>query len=116
MGVCTERSVDLVVALLAVLKSGGAFVPIDPEFPAERIAYMLADSGLPVLLTQRPVAERLPANTAEVLCLDEPYEEPYGEPDDEQDDEPDGRAHDAAVPVTDEDDLAYVIYTSGSTE
>ncbi|WP_406115517.1 amino acid adenylation domain-containing protein [Kitasatospora purpeofusca] len=115
VGVCTERSVDLVVALLAVLKSGGAFVPIDPEFPAERIAYMLADSGLPVLLTQRPVAERLPANTAEVLCLDEPYEEPYGEPDDEQDDEPDGRAHDAAVPVTDEDDLAYVIYTSGST-
>ncbi|WP_327072450.1 amino acid adenylation domain-containing protein [Kitasatospora purpeofusca] len=109
VGVCTERSVDLVVALLAVLKSGGAFVPIDPEFPPERIAYMLADSGLPVLLTQRPVAERLPATAAELLCLDEPYEEP--------DEEPVGLAHDTAepAPVVEEDDLAYVIYTSGST-
>ncbi|MEK2494649.1 amino acid adenylation domain-containing protein [Kitasatospora purpeofusca] len=101
VGVCTERSTDLVVALLAVLKSGGAFVPIDPEFPPERIAYMLADSGLPVLLTQRPVAERLPASGAEVLCLDEPYEEPAAEP--------------AKDPAVAEDDLAYVIYTSGST-
>ncbi|KJY26907.1 condensation domain-containing protein, partial [Streptomyces sp. NRRL S-495] len=106
VGVCTERSVDLVVALLAVLKSGGAFVPIDPEFPPERIAYMLADSGLPVLLTQRPVAERLPATAAEVLCLDEPEEEEEERP---------GHAEDETAPVTGEDDLAYVIYTSGST-
>ncbi|MFC5662557.1 amino acid adenylation domain-containing protein [Kitasatospora misakiensis] len=101
VGVCTERSVDLVVALLAVLKAGGAFVPIDPEFPPERIAYMLADSGLPVLLTQRPVAGRLPATTAEVLCLDEP-------------DEFDEVGEEPAATVT-ADDLAYVIYTSGST-
>ncbi|MFE2175305.1 amino acid adenylation domain-containing protein [Kitasatospora sp. NPDC059462] len=103
VGVCTERSVDLVVALLAVLRAGGAFVPLDPEFPPERIAFMLADSGLPVLLTQRPVAGRLPAGGAEVLCLDELREELATEP-----------AGDPGAPV-DEDDLAYVIYTSGST-
>ncbi|MFF2951680.1 amino acid adenylation domain-containing protein [Kitasatospora sp. NPDC057965] len=103
VGVCTERSVDLVVALLAVLRAGGAFVPLDPEFPPERIAFMLADSGLPVLLTQRPVAERLPAAGAEVLCLDELRAELAAEP-----------AGDPGAPV-DPADLAYVIYTSGST-
>ncbi|MFF7457092.1 amino acid adenylation domain-containing protein [Kitasatospora sp. NPDC008115] len=103
VGVCTERSVDLVVALLAVLRAGGAFVPLDPRFPPERIAFMLADSGLPVLLTQRPVAERLPASGAEVLCLDELRAELAAEP-----------AGDPGAPV-DAADLAYVIYTSGST-
>ncbi|MFB6888768.1 amino acid adenylation domain-containing protein [Kitasatospora sp. NPDC056327] len=103
VGVCTERSVDLVVALLAVLKAGGAFVPLDPGFPAERIAFMLADSGLPVLLTRRTVAERLPAGDAEVLCLDELREELAA-----------GPAGDPGAPV-EAGDLAYVIYTSGST-
>ncbi|MER6363213.1 amino acid adenylation domain-containing protein [Kitasatospora sp. NPDC001527] len=108
VGVCTERSVDLVVALLAVLKAGGAFVPLDPHFPPERIAFMLADSGLPVLLTQRAVAGRLPASGAEVICLDEPDAEPAAGPA-----EP-GPAGGPGAPV-DPADLAYVIYTSGST-
>ncbi|MFF1902981.1 amino acid adenylation domain-containing protein [Kitasatospora sp. NPDC058218] len=103
VGICTERSVDLVVALLAVLKAGGAFVPLDPRFPPERTAFMLADSGLPVLLTQRPLAEALPVTGAEVLCLDELHEDLAVEP-----------AHGLDEPVAGQD-LAYVIYTSGST-
>jgi amino acid adenylation domain-containing protein len=102
-GICLERSADMVVTLLAVLKAGGAFVPLDPGFPPERIAYMLADSGLAVLVSQRSVMDSLTPSLgdirAAVVCLDEPGGEPGHAP-----------AH-AAGP----DDLAYVIYTSGST-
>ncbi|MFD5083006.1 amino acid adenylation domain-containing protein [Kitasatospora sp. NPDC058406] len=103
VGICTERSVELVVAMLAVLKAGGAFVPLDPDFPPDRIAFVLADSGLPVLLTRRAVAERLPGTGAEVLCLDELHDGLLVEPE-----------HGLDEPVA-EQDLAYVIYTSGST-
>ncbi|MFJ3793115.1 amino acid adenylation domain-containing protein [Kitasatospora sp. NPDC090091] len=119
VGVCTERSVDLVVALLAVLKAGGAFVPLDPEFPPERLAFMLADSGLPVLLTQRPVADRLPATGAELLCLDELHDGLHDEPRDglldERRDGPGAESSDGLDEPVAEQDLAYVIYTSGST-
>jgi amino acid adenylation domain-containing protein len=93
----------MVVALLAVLKAGGAYVPLDPAFPPDRIAYMLSDSGLPVLLTQRSVAADLPTGDATVVLLDELGGELGGEP-----------VTDPDVPVAAED-LAYVIYTSGST-
>ncbi|MEO8562663.1 MAG: condensation domain-containing protein, partial [bacterium] len=71
VGVCAERSVELVVALVAVVKAGGAYVPIDPEYPAERVAYMLADSGVRVVLTQRGVESTLPVHQADVLVLDD---------------------------------------------
>ncbi|HEV2736925.1 MAG TPA: amino acid adenylation domain-containing protein, partial [Longimicrobiaceae bacterium] len=103
VGICAERSAELVVALLGVLKAGAAYVPLDPSYPAERLAYMLEDSGVPVLLTQQRLLERIPAHAGQVLCLDHDA----------------GRvAAGSADPLTlraDPDSLAYVIYTSGST-
>ncbi|MGK4003929.1 amino acid adenylation domain-containing protein [Sorangium sp. So ce1036] len=103
VAVAAERSVELVVGLLGVLKAGGAYVPIDPEYPADRIAFMLEDAAAPVLLSQWPVASRLPAHGAEVLCLDADRAE--------IDREPTGNL---ATPLS-PDNLAYTIYTSGST-
>ncbi len=101
VGVCAERSLEMVVALLAVLKSGGAYVPLDPGYPAERLAYMLEDSGVDVLLTQGHLAPTLPPHGAEVVLLDELWTL----------DEPASAPAGGATP----DSLAYVIYTSGST-
>ncbi|WP_437926828.1 amino acid adenylation domain-containing protein [Sorangium sp. So ce291] len=103
VAVAAERSVEMVVALLGVLKAGGAYVPIDPDYPAERIAYMLDDAGAPVLLSQWPVASRLPAHRAEVLCLDVDRAQLDREP-----------TTNLAVALS-PDNLAYTIYTSGST-
>ncbi|GAB2610875.1 hypothetical protein GCM10027168_49720 [Streptomyces capparidis] len=103
VGICLERSTEMVVALLAVLKAGAAYVPLDPGFPPERLAFMLADSRLPVLLTQRRLLDGLPPLTAHALCLDELRAELDA-----------GPAEPVEVPL-DPEDLAYVIYTSGST-
>ncbi|NMK46414.1 non-ribosomal peptide synthetase, partial [Achromobacter sp. Bel] len=106
VGVLMERTPEVFVALLAVLKAGGCYVPMDPAYPAERLGYMMADSGMALLLSQtRPlardsVAAALPAGLP-VLTLD-------GLP------EPTGPDHDPAVPLSN-DNLAYLIYTSGST-
>ncbi|HEY3567953.1 MAG TPA: amino acid adenylation domain-containing protein, partial [Thermoanaerobaculia bacterium] len=100
VGVCAERSLELMVGLLAVLRAGGAYLPLDPDYPADRLAFMLADSGAPVVLAQERLLERLPAHGAEVVLLDGVAAP--GEP--------------AAVePGTVASNLAYVIYTSGST-
>ncbi|MEU6009327.1 amino acid adenylation domain-containing protein [Streptomyces sp. NPDC047453] len=103
VGVCLERSLDMVVAVLAVLKAGGAYVPIDPELPRDRIAFMIEDAGLPVLVTQSSVAPGLPESGATTLCVDELREELAAE-----------SAEVLGEPV-EGGDLAYVIYTSGST-
>jgi amino acid adenylation domain-containing protein len=103
VGVCAERSLEMVVALLGVLKAGGAYVPIDPGYPAERIAYMLEDSGVPVLLAQARVAELLPPHGAQVVRLDADWPSIASESPEAPD-----------VDVS-PDGLAYVIYTSGST-
>jgi amino acid adenylation domain-containing protein len=103
VSVFMERSVEMVVGLLAVLKAGGAYVPIDPAYPAERVAFILADTAAPVLLTQQSLASALPAHHARVVCMDDPQEEiarASGEP--------------VATNVS-ADNLAYIIYTSGST-
>jgi amino acid adenylation domain-containing protein len=102
-GVCLERSPEMVVALLAVLKAGGAYVPLDPGYPPERIAYVLADSGARVLLTQPELVYELPADGLEVIAVEPgPVEDEEGES---------GGPEPLAGPA----DLAYVIYTSGST-
>ncbi|PXW14298.1 non-ribosomal peptide synthase protein (TIGR01720 family)/amino acid adenylation domain-containing protein, partial [Paraburkholderia caballeronis] len=102
VGLAVERSVDLAVALLAILKAGGAYVPLDPSYPHERLAYMIADSGVALLLTQSRAAGRLPASPGvHVLAIDE--EDVSGEPSAD----PRVKAQRA--------NLAYVIYTSGST-
>jgi len=103
VAVCMERTPDLVVALYGVLKAGGAYVPVDPAYPAERIAFMLAESGAPVVLTHASLAAGLPPTEARLLRMDADRAEVDAEPD--------------TRPETSvgERNLAYVIYTSGST-
>jgi len=103
VGICMERSLELVVGLLGILKAGGAYVPLDPAYPHERLSYMLETAGVPVLLTQQRLVDDLPTHTASVLCLDT-----------EWDIVADPRTENP-VNQTAADDLAYVIFTSGST-
>ncbi|HEX5714823.1 MAG TPA: amino acid adenylation domain-containing protein, partial [Thermoanaerobaculia bacterium] len=102
VGLCAERSVELVVGLLGILGAGGAYVPLDPAYPQERLAYILGDAGISVLLTQSGLVEKLAGCGAELLLLD------TGSPEETAG----GPVH-AAEPVP--DNLAYIIYTSGST-
>jgi amino acid adenylation domain-containing protein len=106
VGVCMERSLEIVVALLAILKAGGAYVPLDPTYPSERLAFMLEDTQLPVILTQAAVAAMLPTSMAQVIVLDQDGED-WKHIAHEDSTNP-------ASSVT-QDNLAYVIYTSGST-
>ena len=108
VGVALERTVHLPVALLAVLKAGAAYVPLDPEFPTERLAHMLADSGARLLLTQQHLLSELPESQAQALCLDRDWAQLDSLA--EHDLSADERQRPVSV-----DDLAYVIYTSGST-
>jgi len=104
VGICAEHGPDLVRAVLAVLKAGGAFVPLDPSYPTDRLAYMAADSGMVVLLTQAALADRIPFSGHTVL-IDQ--QQAGGYPDQERPGSP-GSA-------TGADNAAYLIYTSGST-
>jgi amino acid adenylation domain-containing protein len=100
--ICMERSLEMVIALYGTLKSGSAYVPIDPEYPADRVSFMLADTDAPILLTQRALAERFGETRAHVVSVDAL---------------PGASGHPVAHPTSSValDDLAYVIYTSGST-
>ncbi|HZI11680.1 MAG TPA: amino acid adenylation domain-containing protein, partial [Myxococcus sp.] len=98
VGLSLERSPDMVASMLAILHAGGAYLPLDPDYPAERLAWMLQDSGAPVLLTSRHLRGTLPTPGVRVLLIDE-----------EAGDEARGPGASTA------DHLAYVIYTSGST-
>ncbi|MEM7584178.1 MAG: amino acid adenylation domain-containing protein [Acidobacteriota bacterium] len=102
VALCFERGLEMVVAVLAVLKADGAYVPLDPTAPPDRIAFLLKDAGADVVLTQHPLRERLPESGAQVLCLD--AEDLSGE----SGESPPGGPRSA-------DQLAYLIYTSGST-
>src|SRR5262245_14630942 len=70
VGICLERSLEMIIALLGVLKAGGAYVPLDPNYPKERLAFMLDDAKVGILLTQRGRLEYLPQNAERVICLD----------------------------------------------
>src|SRR5207245_2507246 len=71
VGICLERSIEMVVAVLAVLKAGAAYLPLDASYPLERLSFMLESSHAPILLTQESLLGRLPASWARVLCVDE---------------------------------------------
>jgi amino acid adenylation domain-containing protein len=102
VGLLFERSAEMVIALLAVLKAGGAYLPLDPTYPAERLAYMLADSGAPLLLAGVPLDPRL-RFTGRVLSLAEPAAAPAP------------RRTQSLPAMAAPGNLAYLIYTSGST-
>ena len=70
VGLCVERSLEMVVGLIGILKAGGAYLPLDPDYPPERLAFMLADAGAPVLVTQSALLDRLPAHGARIVRLD----------------------------------------------
>src|SRR5690242_14653848 len=107
VGLCVERSFDMVVGLLGILKAGGAYLPLDPAYPLERLAFMLEDARAPVLLTHGTASdaliERLPESVAALVRLDADARAIAGEP-----------ARAPAVTL-DPQHPAYVIYTSGST-
>ncbi|GAA4897720.1 hypothetical protein GCM10023223_10040 [Stackebrandtia albiflava] len=103
VGVCLDRSADMVVSLLAILKAGAAYLPLDRDYPAARIEFMVADTAAPLVITDTALASRLPDTAARLLLLDtlgdELAEHPETPPD----------------TMSTTDGLAYVIYTSGST-
>ncbi|MEO8897530.1 MAG: amino acid adenylation domain-containing protein [Candidatus Dormibacter sp.] len=102
VGICMERSIDQVVALLAVLRAGGAFVPLEPDQPRERLAHMLADAAPLAVLTATAVEASLPATSATVIRLDAERGAWMAHPPLES-------------PASDPSSLAYVLFTSGST-
>ncbi|HVL02780.1 MAG TPA: amino acid adenylation domain-containing protein, partial [Dongiaceae bacterium] len=102
VGIAIERSLEMIVGLLAILKAGGAYVPLDPDYPQDRLAYMIEDSGINLLLMQSAVKDRIPASTAvNAIALDKLNlsAEPQHNP----------------TTAVHSESLAYVIYTSGST-
>jgi len=103
VGIMMERSVAMVVGLLGILKAGGAYVPLDATYPRERLAFMLEDAAVPVLLTEQRLMESLPTSEARIVCLDTDWQEIA-----EQSTESPKSGAGA-------ENLAYVIYTSGST-
>ena len=70
VGLVLERSVDMIVAILGVLKAGGAYLPLDPDYPSERLKFMLADTQAPVVLTQKKLAVSLPDHNAKTVFID----------------------------------------------
>ncbi|MDZ8051396.1 MAG: amino acid adenylation domain-containing protein [Aulosira sp. ZfuCHP01] len=103
VGICVERSLEMIVGVLAILKAGGAYLPLDSNYPKERLAFMLEDSQISVLITQQRFLESLPSNTAQIICLDTDW---TGIAEHSQ--------QNLICEVT-SNNLAYVIYTSGST-
>lgn len=103
VGLCVERSPDLVIGLLGILKAGGAYVPLDPSLPAERLSFMIEDSNAPVIVIERAIAGRFAGSGAKTVLLDDDSNSINSQPD-------------ANLPVDVEpSNLAYVIYTSGSS-
>jgi amino acid adenylation domain-containing protein len=103
VGICVERSPQMIIGILGTLKAGGAYVPFDPNYPVERLAFMLADAQTKLLLTQRRLLEKFPQYGGKAICLDTDW--PKISRNSKE------NLVNAAVP----DNLVYVIYTSGST-
>jgi non-ribosomal peptide synthetase component F len=103
VGICVERSLEMVVGVMGILKAGGAYVPIDPAYPTERIAFMVEDSGMRLLLTQERLLKDL-SHTAHRAIPMEHLGERTGL-----------KSRENLAPLTRPQNLAYVIYTSGST-
>jgi amino acid adenylation domain-containing protein/FkbM family methyltransferase len=103
VGLCMERSIEMIVGMLGILKAGAAFVPLDPGYPIDRLSFMFEDARLPVLLTQEQLAASLPCQWVQTICLDSDWDLIAT------------RSEENLAGVSEPDNLAYVIYTSGST-
>ncbi|MEM9271684.1 MAG: amino acid adenylation domain-containing protein [Cyanobacteria bacterium P01_F01_bin.143] len=103
VGICVERSLEMVIGLLAILKAGGAYLPLDPNYPKERLAFMLKDAQVSVLLTKSVQLNTLPEHESQIICLDRDWQTiaEYSQ--------------DNPIHYTEPENLAYLIYTSGST-
>ncbi|MCC5645817.1 amino acid adenylation domain-containing protein [Nostoc sp. CHAB 5824] len=110
VGICLDRSLDMIVGLLGILKAGGAYLPLDPTYPAERLSYMVQDAQISVLVTQQKWSSLIFDYSGQVICLDSHKDEianqsnAYG-----------GQSQRNLVNTVQPNNLAYVIYTSGST-
>ncbi|HEY1936790.1 MAG TPA: amino acid adenylation domain-containing protein [Candidatus Angelobacter sp.] len=103
VGICVGRSSEMVVALLAILKSGSAYVPLDPGYPEDRLTYMLEDAGVSLIVTNRQMMDRLSWSQAARICLDDDADSILARPTSN------------LAPMGTPENMAYVIYTSGST-
>jgi amino acid adenylation domain-containing protein len=103
VGICVERSLEMIVGLLGILKASGAYLPLDPSYPQERLTFLLEDGNVEFLLTQEHLREHLPTQGAETIALDSQWETIARE----SEDNPENRST--------AENLAYVMYTSGST-
>ena len=103
VGICVERSPEMIIALLAIFKAGGAYLPLDPAYPQERLAFMVSDAELSVLLTTETLAETLPQTETQIVCFDRDLETINQE------------SKDNPLSNVTPQNLAYLIYTSGST-
>jgi amino acid adenylation domain-containing protein len=103
VGICVERSIAMVVGLLGILKAGGAYLPLDPSYPTERLAFMVEDAGVKVLVIQQELLKNLPRSVAEIVCIDADWDQISLE------------SRDCPESETAGENAAYVIYTSGST-
>ena len=103
VGVCLERSFEMVVALMGILKAGGAYVPFDPNYPKDRVEYMIRNACTKALVTRRDLTQLIPEFDGTLICIDQAWAEILGE----KGGNPDVAVHDG--------NLAYLIYTSGST-
>ncbi|MFN6461416.1 MAG: non-ribosomal peptide synthetase [Nostoc sp. DedVER02] len=101
VAICLERSIDMVVGILAVLKAGGAYIPLDSTYPVERLSFMLSDSQASVLITRQQILEKISLSSAKTVCLDIHKDEIAQE--------------NSENPTNTTGNLAYIIYTSGST-
>ncbi len=103
VGICVERSLEMVIGILGILKAGGAYVPLDPAYPSGRLTFMIKDARMQVLLTEARFLQSLPERPAPVVCLDRDWNRIKRES---------GENLSAVCAL---ENLAYVIYTSGST-
>ncbi|MFN6513535.1 MAG: amino acid adenylation domain-containing protein [Nostoc sp. CreGUA01] len=103
VGICVERSLNMLIGLLGILKAGGAYIPLDPSYPQERLAFILEDAQVPVLLTQTSLLETIPQHKTQVVSLDGDWQNIAQQ------------SQENLFSELTTDNLAYVIYTSGST-
>ncbi|NER33981.1 MAG: amino acid adenylation domain-containing protein [Oscillatoria sp. SIO1A7] len=104
VGICVERSIEMIVGLLGILKAGGAYVPFDSNSPAERLAFMLADAGISIIVTEEKLKSAIPSLPDVVICLDTDWQQKIAL-----------QAPSNPTGSVESSSLAYIIYTSGST-